>query len=189
MPIKYQLGKIYKILDNTNGNIYIGSTCEPTLARRLTNHVSNYKRYLKKLHRYTSSFEIIKNGNYNIMLIELYPCNSKNELISKERHHIETLNCVNKVVPGRTDREYYLDHQENEIKRGLEYRNENRITITCICGSSHYKYCKPHHIRTVKHKEYMINIKTFLHEGQKAIKLADALINEVENIKPLKMTI
>ena len=33
--VNYQLGKIYKIVDNTNGNIYIGSTCEPTLARRL----------------------------------------------------------------------------------------------------------------------------------------------------------
>ena len=31
----YNKGKIYKIVDNTNNNIYIGSTCEPTLAHRL----------------------------------------------------------------------------------------------------------------------------------------------------------
>ena len=41
MP-NYQLGKIYKIVDNTNNNIYVGSTCEPTLARRLSSHVRDY---------------------------------------------------------------------------------------------------------------------------------------------------
>ena len=46
MP-NYQNGKIYQIIDNTNNNIYIGSTCEPTLARRLSGHVRKYKSYLK----------------------------------------------------------------------------------------------------------------------------------------------
>ena len=45
--VNYQLGKIYKIVDNTNNNIYIGSTCEPTLARRLSNHICVYKKYLE----------------------------------------------------------------------------------------------------------------------------------------------
>jgi hypothetical protein len=38
MPINYQLGKVYKIVDNTNGQCYVGSTCEPILARRLASH-------------------------------------------------------------------------------------------------------------------------------------------------------
>ena len=41
--VNYQDGKIYKIVDNTNNNVYIGSTCEPTLARRLAKHVGHYK--------------------------------------------------------------------------------------------------------------------------------------------------
>jgi hypothetical protein len=44
MP-NYQLGKIYKIVDNTNNNIYVGSTCEPTLARRLSGHTRNFKNW------------------------------------------------------------------------------------------------------------------------------------------------
>ena len=43
----YGLGKIYKIVDYTNDNIYVGSTAEPTLARRLAGHRSSYKYWLK----------------------------------------------------------------------------------------------------------------------------------------------
>jgi len=68
--VNYQLGKIYKIVDNTNGNIYIGSTCEPTLARRLSQHCGEYRFYLnKEIKKNITSFQIIKNNNYDIILI------------------------------------------------------------------------------------------------------------------------
>ncbi len=41
----YKLGKIYKIVCNITGKVYYGSTCEPTLARRLAKHAGNYKRW------------------------------------------------------------------------------------------------------------------------------------------------
>jgi hypothetical protein len=56
---RYKNGKIYKIVDNTNGNVYIGSTCEPTLAHRLTKHRYDYKRFLKG-GSYISSVDILK---------------------------------------------------------------------------------------------------------------------------------
>ena len=43
MP-NYQKGKIYTIIDNTNGNQYIGSNCQNTLAQRLSVHCSDLKR-------------------------------------------------------------------------------------------------------------------------------------------------
>lgn len=104
--VNYQLGKIYKIVDNTNGNIYIGSTCEPTLARRLSGHVTAYKRYLNGKYGAVTSFKIIENQNYDIVLLELCPCDTKDNLHARERHYIESLNCVNKIVVGRTDIEY-----------------------------------------------------------------------------------
>ena len=61
--------KIYKIVDNTNDNIYIGSTCK-TLQRRLSKHKSDYKRFLKGLRRNITSFDILKNNNYKIELLE-----------------------------------------------------------------------------------------------------------------------
>jgi len=91
----YQQGKIYKI---TAGDLtYIGSTCEPTLARRLSGHVKNYKKWKKGNCRLTTAFNLIDTGNYEITLIELYPCNSKDELTSRERFYIETTVCINKV--------------------------------------------------------------------------------------------
>ena len=38
----YSKGKIYIIVDNTNNTVYIGSTCEPTLAHRLAQHKKDY---------------------------------------------------------------------------------------------------------------------------------------------------
>lgn len=96
MPIDYQKAKIYKIVDNTTDNIYIGSTCEPTLARRLAKYVGSYESHLNETYHYDSSFEILKNGDYNIVLIENYPCNTKDELFSRERHWTNALICVNK---------------------------------------------------------------------------------------------
>ena len=65
----YNKGKIYKIVDNTTGNIYIGSTCKP-LSARLACHRASYKIYLNTGKPYYSSFEILKNNNFDIILIE-----------------------------------------------------------------------------------------------------------------------
>ena len=119
----YKRSKIYKIVDNTNGDIYIGSTCQKTLARRLSSHASGYRRYIKGT-RPTSmtSFPIIANNNYSIVLIEECPCESKDQLHSRERHYIETLDCVNKYIPTRSKKEYNEDNKE-KIK---EYREKNK---------------------------------------------------------------
>jgi hypothetical protein len=120
MP-NYQDGKIYKIIDLTNDNVYIGSTCEPTLARRLAKHVGNYKRYKKGDGHYITSFKIIENGNYDIQLIESYPCSTRDELHSREGHYIKTLACVNKVIAGRTKKEYRVDNQ-HKIQKALSLK-------------------------------------------------------------------
>jgi len=85
--VNYQLGKIYKIVDLDSNKCYVGSTCEPTLARRLTNHVSDYKQYLKGKGSYVSSFKILEMDDYDIVLLETYPCNSKDELHARERYY------------------------------------------------------------------------------------------------------
>ena len=44
MNTNYQNAKIYKIVDNTLDNIYIGSTCK-TLEQRLKSHEQDYKKF------------------------------------------------------------------------------------------------------------------------------------------------
>ncbi len=90
----YEQGKIYKIVCNVTGKVYIGSTIE-TLARRLARHRATYKYFKECKYKYVTSFQIIAQGNYDIVLIESYPCESKDELNKQERHFIESLECVN----------------------------------------------------------------------------------------------
>lgn len=95
--VNYQLGKIYRIRCNITGDDYVGSTCEPILARRLAGHVSDYKLYLKGNRAYVTSFDVLQNGDYDIILIENYPCNSKDELYARERYWANQIDCVNKI--------------------------------------------------------------------------------------------
>ena len=86
---KLNNGKIHKIVDNTNNNkIYIGSTCK-SLKHRLSEHKSSYKRYLKGLFHNVKSFDIIKNDNYKIELLEDCNIKTKQELLARERFYIQ----------------------------------------------------------------------------------------------------
>ena len=161
--VNYQLGKIYKIIDNTNGNVYIGSTCEPILARRLSKHVQDYKRYLMGKRWSYTSFQIIANNDYNIVLIESYPCNSKDELHARERYYIETIKCVNKQFPGRTQQEYRELHKEKIKEYKNQYWNYNKeeinekrkIVLECPCGGKYSKINQARHLQSKLHQNYV----------------------------------
>ena len=95
--VNYEFAKVYKIVDNTNDNVYIGSTCEPTLARRLASHRRDYKRYLEGKQHFITSYEILKNNNYEIILLEeCKDITTKDQLHKRERFYIENNICVNK---------------------------------------------------------------------------------------------
>jgi hypothetical protein len=123
---RYSRGKIYKIVDNTNGNIYVGSTTEPTLARRLVKHRSNYKSYLDGKYHFITSFKILENDNYDIVLLENCQCDTKDELHKRERYYIETLECVNKSIVGRTSLQYYFDNAEKYKIKRKKYYEDNK---------------------------------------------------------------
>ena len=131
---KFNNSKIYKIVDDTDGNIYIGSTVQ-TLAQRLSGHRANYKCYLNNKKNYTSSFDIIKNNNYHIELLE--QCNFQNrfQLERREGDYIRDNECVNKNIAGRTkkeyDKEYYGDekNKERHIEYIKKYQKNNKEKI------------------------------------------------------------
>lgn len=93
---RYQKSKIYKLVDNITGNIYIGATYEKTLSRRLSKHVYDLKRFKKGNYHFVSSFIILENNDYYIELIENCPCECKDELTKRERFHIQQNKCVNR---------------------------------------------------------------------------------------------
>ena len=88
--VDYSNGKIYRIVCNNTGKVYIGSTTQP-LSKRLVAHRLDYKKYLNGKGKFITSFEIIKNNDYSIILIENVTCNNKEELLKKERIILKTL--------------------------------------------------------------------------------------------------
>ena len=114
--------KIYKIVDNTNGNVYIGKTKQKYLCKRISGHRTDYKR--EKL---CSSREIIKNGDYRVELIE------ETEDETRERYWIENTDCINKQIPNRTRKEYrkeyYEDNKDIIIEKNKEYYQNNKDII------------------------------------------------------------
>jgi hypothetical protein len=145
----YSKGKIYKIVSDSCDDIYIGSTVQ-TLAQRLGKHRSDYNQWKKGNARYTRSFSLIERGDYHIILIEPFSCNNQEELTARERHFIENNVCLNKVIPGRTRKEYNQDNKE-KIKEWYQLNKErikekhkehkkeyHKLTFQCLCdGEQH----------------------------------------------------
>ena len=140
---KLKVGRIYKLIDNTNGNIYIGSTIQK-LNIRLNEHKTEYKKFLNGEHNWVTSFDIIKNNNYKFEIIKYVIFEDRKELHKRERYYIENNICVNKFIPTRTHKEYIIDNKEirNEYikqycndnkeyirKRGIKYRDDNKEHI------------------------------------------------------------
>jgi len=124
--VNYENGKIYKIVCNETGLIYIGSTAQKYLSTRLGEHKKNYKAYLNGNHNYITSFKVLECENYVIILLENYSCNDKYSLQGKERHYIETIECVNKVIPNRIKKEYCLDNQDKISLYNTNYYQMNK---------------------------------------------------------------
>ena len=131
MVKNYQDTKIYKLVCNTTGLMYIGATTNKYLSQRLAAHVSLFKRYKSGQDiNYTTAYKVLENDNYSICLLELACCSSIEEQAVIERHHIDVSVCVNKVIPGRTRKEY----TENYV-----YENKNTICKTCNLESDKMK--------------------------------------------------
>ena len=106
----YQRGKIYKLVNNVDDNIYIGSSTNE-LYKRKNQH--KYKSLTFPERNVYKHFNNIGWENVEIILIENYPCISKNELHARERHWIELLKPkLNQVIPTRTDKEYREDNKD-----------------------------------------------------------------------------
>jgi len=110
MP-NYSQGKIYKIVCNETGEIYIGSTTCKYLSQRLQNH--------RSLQNKCSCKHIIKRGNYDMVLIENFPCTGKQELHKRERYWIENINCINLVRPIASP-----EDKEELLAKKKEYRDK-----------------------------------------------------------------
>ena len=142
MP-NYKNGKIYKVVCSESNRVYIGSTTQRLSARI-------YKHKHKSNQCMTKSFIEPK-----IYLIEDYPCDRKEQLLMRERHFFELLECVNKCSPLKDKEKSILRHRVTSMiiyeKNREKILARNKEKIVCDCGktmtrnylSKHKKrYCK-----------------------------------------------
>ena len=88
---------IYKLSCNITNQCYYGSTTK-ILDYRLQEHKNDYNSFLNNKKNYITSFEIIKNNDYKIELME--NCN-EDERDIRESYYIKNFECINKVIPNR----------------------------------------------------------------------------------------
>ena len=118
----YQEGKIYKIYNTINDDIYIGSTTQK-LCERMRGHrkcVNDNKKQHLLIYKTFREHGI---EHFFIELIEKYSCNDIEELIRKEGEYIRALKpSLNKNIAGRTNNEYREDNREHKN----EYYQNNK---------------------------------------------------------------
>jgi hypothetical protein len=162
---RYQQGKIYKIISPHTDKIYIGSTCKKYLSQRIKAHKDDYKRWKNEKRNKVSSFDLFELGEVEIILLENYPCSSKDELHSRERYYIEQNidNIVNKAIPTRTKKEYkqletYKEQQKEYVKDNIEHIRKYRREYQKSDKMKEYKkkefICHCGYITTNNNKHY-----------------------------------
>jgi hypothetical protein len=121
----YQKGKIYRLWSPSQNIIYIGSTTQ-VLSQRLGGHLKEKRTYDKdNTKKYITSFLVLDCEDYKIELLEEYACNNKQQLEKKESEYIRNNDCINKIIPDRTRKEYYNDNIDRLKEQFKQYRIDN----------------------------------------------------------------
>jgi len=158
--MKYPNSKIYRLVCNETGDQYIGSTCDDLSARK-AKHCWDARNGKKP----TKSKDIILREDFDIILIEAYPCSNIEELRSRERRHIENNECVNRKIPNRNPKEWWQDTKDIRLEKHREYRKNHReqereyqnTKYSCeICGGKFTRANRQQHGRTKKHLSTII---------------------------------
>ena len=176
MSQDYNNAKIYKITNDFNDDVYVGSTCD-TLVKRFSKHKGDSRDSNKQNRPFYKLINEIGFERFRIQLVEDYPCEDKYQLRQREGHFIRQIGTLNKRIEGRTRKEYYQDNKEQfqeyfesnkerikeKDKKYYEankeqiqvYRNE---VIICDCGCETVRNHISRHKQTKKHNQLM-NLK------------------------------
>ena len=161
--MNYQNGKIYELCCIETGERYIGSCCT-TLTKRLYAH--------KNKSNTCASKQIIERGNYEMTLLQDFPCDRKEQLVALERFYYDLLPNINRNRPIRleTDKEaiakkskeyqteYKLANREKIAERGKEYNAINREQIVEQKKAYHLKNKDVLNLKTREYRQANLEI-------------------------------
>ena len=134
MAQDFTKGKIYKITNDFNDDVYIGSTCDK-LVKRFIKHKADAQNEKCKNRPLYKLINEVGFERFRIQLIEDFPCNDKYELRQREGHFIRQLGTLNKKIEGRTVKEYYKDNKEKIKETKKEYYDKNKEKYQIILNN------------------------------------------------------
>jgi len=134
---RYKDGKIYKLVNSVDSNIYVGST-RVTLEIRLTIHRGHARQHRYRNNKVYTHLNSIGWDKIEIKLIEVYPCNSKKELFKREQYWQDKLNPklnANKASVSYEDnlermRHYWANNKESLSVKSKQYREKNKESLS-----------------------------------------------------------
>lgn len=158
---RYSKGKIYKLVNDVDDEIYVGSTCL-TLAKRFYEHKHSAKYKPLRIHHHLNE---IGWDTVKIILVEEFSCENKMQLLQRERYWIDALKpTLNKTLPLRTVQEWRDEHKEDKAEYDRHYRTNNKLQVSQR-RKARYNESKEKHAEHMKH--YYENNKSKLAEQRK----------------------
>ena len=145
----YKNAKIYKILNDIDEYVYIGSTCQP-LSKRMSKHRQSYKATRKQHYKLYQKMKEIGVEHFYIELIKEAPCENIEQLRAIEGQYIRELGTLNQRVEGRTKKQYVQDTKKQKAEYDKEYREVNK------------------EYRTKQKQQYWLNVKDEKNEERRA---------------------
>ena len=152
----YSKAKIYKIYNNVDDEIYVGSTC-CSLSKRMAKHRCSAKRDQGKKNILYKKMNELGIENFFIDLLEDFPeCQNIEQLRKKEREKMTELKTtLNYQTPSRTHQEWIEENHEHkkELDRQLYQRKkEERIEY-----QKQYAQENPEKVKEYRRKWYEKN--------------------------------
>ena len=152
-------GKVYRIIDHTNGSFYIGSTVKD-LKTRLQGHETSARSSAEGYG--LASKPIIQNGDYSIQLIEVCDCEDRKGLLEREQHYMDFYpRCINRnraclmpQVKRELDKQRYERNKPTILEKKRQY---DKRYIECPCGGGYSMSHRSRHLSSQKCKNFHLN--------------------------------
>lgn len=161
MKVDYSQAKIYKITNDFNNDIWIGTTCD-TLIKKFSVHKAEAIRNLRKGCIIQNHIREHGLDRFRIQLIEDFPCEDVYQLRQRQGHHIREMKAINKYADFKDYKEKNKDsvkeyekeyRQKPEVKERVKERSSEMVV--CECGCSLTRYSLSRHRRTKVHLSFI----------------------------------
>ena len=148
--------KIYVIRNHSNDLVYVGATTQ-RLSSIMSRHRYNAMTAKQKRKLY-NAIRSIGPDNFYIELLEAYPCQSREELSTRNGHWIRTLDSYNNGYNGKIENRK-MSKWCNEYEVVEDDKTKIKCeSLKCECGGKYTLKHKAKHIKTKKHQKYIQRI-------------------------------